>query len=152
MLPSEPKIFHGRGTELQEIVDMVSKEAPKIAILGAGGMGKSTLAKAILHHSAVTAKYEHRFFIPCHSATTKIELAAIIGSYLSLKPGKDLTKPILRHLSEGPPSLLVLDNLETPWEPMESRADVEEFLSLLTDIDHLGLLVGYLINPLSRSY
>ncbi|KAJ7891145.1 hypothetical protein B0H13DRAFT_2530078 [Mycena leptocephala] len=138
---SEPKIFHGRGTELQEIVDMVSKEAPKIAILGAGGMGKSTLAKAILHHSAVTAKYEHRFFIPCHSAATKIELAAIIGSYLSLKPGKDLTKPILRHLSEGPPSLLVLDNLETPWEPMESRADVEEFLSLLTDIDHLGLLI-----------
>jgi hypothetical protein len=42
----------------------------------------------------------------------------------------------------GPRSLLILDNLETVWEPQESRADIEEFLSLITDVEHLALMVG----------
>ncbi|KAJ7493526.1 hypothetical protein FB451DRAFT_1490663 [Mycena latifolia] len=33
------------------------------------------------------------------------------------------------------------DNLETPWEPKESRGGVEEFLSLLADIKHLALII-----------
>ncbi|KAJ7743777.1 hypothetical protein B0H16DRAFT_1322450, partial [Mycena metata] len=41
----------------------------------------------------------------------------------------------------GPPSILVLDNLETPWEPLGSRNDVEELLSHLTDILHLSLII-----------
>jgi hypothetical protein len=34
-----------------------------------------------------------------------------------------------------------LDNLETVWEPIQCRSGVEEFLSLLTDIGHLALIV-----------
>jgi hypothetical protein len=37
-----------------------------------------------------------------------------------------------------------VDNLETVWEPLDSRGDVEEFLSLLTDIKHLTLIVSML--------
>ncbi|KAJ7908200.1 hypothetical protein B0H13DRAFT_1575152, partial [Mycena leptocephala] len=37
--------------------------------------------------------------------------------------------------------LLVLDNLETPWEPIQSRPGVEGLLSLLTDIPHLALII-----------
>ncbi|KAJ6472243.1 hypothetical protein DFH09DRAFT_1476013 [Mycena vulgaris] len=43
MLPSEPKIFHGRESELCEILDLFIQEPPRIAILGAGGMGKTSL-------------------------------------------------------------------------------------------------------------
>jgi hypothetical protein len=32
--------------------------------------------------------------------------------------------------------------METPWEPVSTRTNVEEFLSLLTDISHLDLLVS----------
>ncbi|KAJ7848691.1 hypothetical protein B0H13DRAFT_1906639 [Mycena leptocephala] len=37
--------------------------------------------------------------------------------------------------------LLILDNLETLWEPVESRGKIEEFLSLLTGVDHLALVI-----------
>jgi hypothetical protein len=37
---------------------------------------------------------------------------------------------------------MVLDNFETPWEPIELRGQVEDFLSLLADIPSLALLVG----------
>ncbi|KAK6969189.1 hypothetical protein R3P38DRAFT_3243801 [Favolaschia claudopus] len=38
-------------------------------------------------------------------------------------------------------TLLVLDNFETPWERSSGREEVEEFLSLLTDISQLALLI-----------
>jgi F0F1-type ATP synthase beta subunit len=44
MLPSEPKIFHGQDSELSDILQPFSQGTPKIAILGAGGMGKTSLA------------------------------------------------------------------------------------------------------------
>jgi tetratricopeptide (TPR) repeat protein len=36
---------------------------------------------------------------------------------------------------------MILDNFETPWEAMDGRTKVEEFLSLLAGIPHLALLV-----------
>jgi hypothetical protein len=50
------------------------------------------LARAVIHHSEIAGRYEqHRFFVACDSATTQVELAALIGTHLGLKPGKDLT-------------------------------------------------------------
>ncbi|KAJ7681011.1 P-loop containing nucleoside triphosphate hydrolase protein, partial [Mycena polygramma] len=142
MLPSEPQIFHGRDSEVSDILQLFRQGAPKIAVLGAGGMGKTTVARAIVHHPEITARFDqHRYFVACDSATTKVQLAGLVGAHLGLKPGKDLTRAIVQHFSGGPPSLLILDNLETVWEPMESRHGVEEFLSLLTDVKHLALMI-----------
>jgi hypothetical protein len=102
-------------------------------------MGKTSLATAALHSPDIGAKYEQRVFVACDSATAPLELAALIGSHVGLKPGKDLTKPVLRYFSRGPPCLLILD---TPWEPLGSRRRVEEFLSSLTDVEHLALIVS----------
>ncbi|KAJ7469114.1 P-loop containing nucleoside triphosphate hydrolase protein, partial [Mycena latifolia] len=141
-LPAKPKIFHGRESEIHQIVQTFNHtEAPRVAILGTGGIGKTSLAKAALHHPDISAKYETRLFVACDSATTSIDIAALVGSNIGLKPGRDLTKPVVQHFARGPPSLLVLDNLETPWEKVESRGGVEEFLSLLTDVQHLALII-----------
>ncbi|KAJ6535105.1 hypothetical protein B0H19DRAFT_1080501 [Mycena capillaripes] len=56
-------------------------------------------------------------------------------------PSTNLTRAVVRHFANSPPYLLILDNLETLWEPRESQGDVEEFLSLLTDINHLALII-----------
>lgn len=142
MMPPRPKIFYGRESELQEIVKILSQESARIVILGAGGMGKTSLAKAAIHHPSVAAKYEHRFFIACDSAATNVEMASIVGGHIGLKPGSNSTTAVVQYFSEQPSCLLILDNLETSWEPLMSRSGVEEFLSLLAGVEHLGLVVN----------
>ncbi|KAJ6452974.1 hypothetical protein C8R45DRAFT_945441 [Mycena sanguinolenta] len=141
LLPSKPKIFYGRETELQEIVQKLEGPLPRIAILGGGGMGKTSLARAALHRQDTLARFEERFFVSAEPATTSVELAALIGLHIGLNPGKDLTAAVIQYFSKKPSSLLILDNLETVWEPIQSRAGVEVFLSLLADVEHLGLII-----------
>ncbi|KAJ7730816.1 hypothetical protein B0H16DRAFT_1696911 [Mycena metata] len=142
MLPAEPKIFHGRNSELVDILNLFSQGTPRIVILGAGGMGKTSLAKIALHHEQITTKYQaNRLFVACDTASSKVELAGLIGAHLGMKPGKDLTQAVLQHFTNAPPSLLILDNLETVWEPVTSRTEIEVFLSMLTDNTNLALLV-----------
>ncbi|KAJ7173280.1 P-loop containing nucleoside triphosphate hydrolase protein, partial [Mycena filopes] len=139
-LPSEPKIFHGRESELSNILQLFRQGSPRTAILGAGGMGKTSLAKALLHHPEIAAKYlQHRYFVPCDFATTEEELSMVLGEYVG--PRKSLTATIVQQLSNGPDSLLILDNLETAWEPTGSRKGVEELLSVLAGIPHLALII-----------
>ncbi|KAJ7746332.1 P-loop containing nucleoside triphosphate hydrolase protein, partial [Mycena metata] len=142
MLPAEPKIFHGRDSELADILKLFSQGTPRIAILGAGGMGKTSLARTVVHHEEVTTKYRgNQFFVTCDTASSKPQLAGLIGAHLGMKPGEDFTQAVLQHFSSSPPSLLILDNLETVWEPTKSRQEIEEFLSLLTDINSLALMI-----------
>ncbi|KAF8153728.1 hypothetical protein K438DRAFT_1863472 [Mycena galopus ATCC 62051] len=104
-------------------------------------MGKTSLARAVLHHPDTSSKFEHRFFVSAEAATTSVELAALIGLHVGLKSGQDLTKPVVQYFSRKMSCLLILDNLETVWEPIHSRAGVEEFLSLLTSLEHLALII-----------
>lgn len=145
LLPSAPKIFHGRHSELQEIVEILNgKEPARIAILGGAGMGKTCLARAALHHPAVEVKYEQRFFVSVDSAGTGVELATLVRAHIGLKPAADLTE-VIQYFSRAPPCFLVLDNLETVWEPIDSRHWVEQFLSLLSNVSGLALMVSTLL-------
>ncbi|KAJ7857197.1 hypothetical protein B0H13DRAFT_2357044 [Mycena leptocephala] len=141
LLPASPKIFHGRESELKDLIDSLLCDAARAAILGPGGMGKTTLAMSALHHPAIMEKYGLRHFISCESATTCGDLVANIGLYLGLESSPLLSKAIVRHFGQCGTCLVILDNFETPWEPIESRAQVEEFLSLLADIPSLTLLL-----------
>ncbi|KAJ7719362.1 hypothetical protein B0H14DRAFT_2412268, partial [Mycena olivaceomarginata] len=140
-LPSKPKIFHGRESKLANIIKMLCQQSARIAILGGGGMGKTSLARAVLHHTDITSKFEHKFFVSAESATTSVELAALIGLHVGLNPGPDLTKSVTQYFFRMLSCLLILDNLETVWEPMQSRAGIEEFLSQLTDLGNMALIV-----------
>ncbi|KAJ6492187.1 P-loop containing nucleoside triphosphate hydrolase protein, partial [Mycena sanguinolenta] len=141
-LPSKPKIFYGRETELEDIMKMLlNQQSSRIAILGGGGMGKTSLARAALHHPETLNRFEDRFFVSAEPATTSVELAALIGLHVGLDPGEDLTRAVIQYFTRKSSCLLILDNLETVWEPLQSRGQVEELLSLLTEIRQLGLII-----------
>ncbi|KAF8207499.1 hypothetical protein K438DRAFT_1755539 [Mycena galopus ATCC 62051] len=133
-------IFHGREQELENVLKLLSQKSPRIAILGGGGMGKTSLARAALHHADTASKFQHRFFVSAEAATTSIELAALVGLHLGLNPGPDLTKAVVQYFSRKPSSLLILDNLETVWEPIWARVGVENLLSLLSEVENLALM------------
>lgn len=146
MIPASPKIFHGRESELISVTAaLLHDDRARIVILGIGGIGKSTLALAALHSPDVIDKFStRRYFISCESATSPSALVGIVAAYFGAqaeeKPMKVIMAYLHRHVS---PSILVLDNFETPWEPLENRAKVEEFLSLLSDIRHLDIMVRH---------
>ncbi|KAF7333431.1 hypothetical protein MVEN_02359000 [Mycena venus] len=142
ILPSEPKIFYGREAELSNILKLFHTGAPRVAILCSGGMGKTSLARAVLHHTDITSRYaEHRYFVCCASATNKLEFAALIAAHLGLEPRRDVSQQVLGKFSSSAPSLLVLDDFEALWEPTDSRRDIEEFWSLLIDVEQLALII-----------
>ncbi|KAJ7459341.1 P-loop containing nucleoside triphosphate hydrolase protein [Mycena latifolia] len=138
LLPATPKIFHGREGEVQEVVGILLQESARVSILGSGGIGKTSLATAVLHHPQIADRFQQRHFVACEAATTQIDLVHAVAAHLQLDPRQNV---VVSSLAAGPPTLLVLDNLETAWEPISSRARVEEFLSLLTDIPALALLI-----------
>ncbi|KAK6977216.1 ATPase-AAA-core domain-containing protein [Favolaschia claudopus] len=141
VLPAKPTIFHGREMEVASILKLLQSPSPRIAVLGAGGMGKTSLARVILHEREITAHYGTRIFVSCDATNNGIDIANNIGLQLGLKPGKDLRRLVAQFLERGPSCLLILDNLETPWEPLESRKSVEDFLVLLSEIQHLALMI-----------
>jgi ABC-type lipopolysaccharide export system ATPase subunit len=68
-------------------------------------------------------------------------VASALGLEFTGKLTAKLSQSIFKYLSSKKNCLLVLDNFETPWEPRETRAKVEEFLSLLGDLRKVALLV-----------
>ncbi|KAJ6556148.1 hypothetical protein B0H19DRAFT_1376996 [Mycena capillaripes] len=141
LLPAYPKIFHGRDAEVQHLTETLLGDLPRVVVLGPGGMGKSTLAMAALHHPAVIEQYPLRHFISCESAYTLPDLVSDIELHLVLRSSGQTSKAIVRHFQKCGPCLVVLDNLETPWEPLNSRGRVEDFLLLLASIPTLALLI-----------
>jgi hypothetical protein len=61
--PSRPSIFYGRDILIEELTGLVVNEK-HIALIGPGGMGKSSLAKAILNQLLIAERFvDRRFFV-----------------------------------------------------------------------------------------
>jgi hypothetical protein len=151
MLPAKPKIFHGRDKEIGAVVDLLMAQPARIPILGPGGIGKTTLAIAVLHHPDIVSKYSKQYFVQCDAASGTPQLIDAVSFHLGLEPSRQPVDAIIHHLSNTGPTIVVLDNLETVWEPIENRRTVEEFLSQLSGVPQLALLVSSFICTQHRS-
>jgi hypothetical protein len=99
----------------------------------------------------VESKYSEIYFVSCQSTPTCLELVSMIADHLGLEKQSNLLRTMINYFTHAPPALLVLDNFETPWEPNSSRSEVEEILSLLTDIPQLALMVGMKLDEKSEN-
>jgi tetratricopeptide (TPR) repeat protein len=139
-LRGPPTALFGREIECEFIVKTLTEPRPRLAILGGPGIGKTTLALSVIHDPAVGERFKNaRYFVSCEAATTVEELKNEIADALSIKRDSNLFKNIISTLN-AQPTLLCLDNFETPWEPEDSRKFFEEFLAYLNPLANLSML------------
>jgi tetratricopeptide (TPR) repeat protein len=139
LLPAPVRMI-GREKERDELVRGLLAEPPaRLAILGAGGMGKTTLALAALHDPRVIERFgARRWFVRCEGIRTRREVVAAVGAKVAPGISPDVEHVILHELDQAP-ALIVLDGLEDPWNA--DPPEVEEFLSILSGIDSASLIV-----------
>ncbi|VDB84620.1 unnamed protein product [Peniophora sp. CBMAI 1063] len=144
-LPPAPAIFHGRSEEVHHAVNLILYQAPaRVALLGPGGIGKTSIALSVIHHRRVTERYgEHRYFMSCEAVTTAEGVLQGLAKIFGLKPdgGIDATpmNVLLSHLVTQPALVLCLDNLETPWDV--DGPGVEDLLENIANISRVTLIV-----------
>ncbi|KAH9003754.1 hypothetical protein EDB86DRAFT_2273104 [Lactarius hatsudake] len=150
--PILPQVFFGRSGELETIVDLIfsATSAARIAIIGPGGIGKTTLAHAVLTDKRVATRFaDSRYLVPCEPLTSRDALLVALANSLSLlQPGTTsdsysvgLEPRVLSALGSEK-CILCLDNFESPWDqPGPSRGAVETLLADITALPSVTVLI-----------
>ncbi|KAH7098274.1 hypothetical protein BKA62DRAFT_375355 [Auriculariales sp. MPI-PUGE-AT-0066] len=144
-LPARPSCFKGRLNQLSALVKLVCESLNvRIAIMGPGGMGKTSLAKAILHdEEVVNVVQDNRFFVSVEDVIDIESAAKRLAEQLGVGETSDPQSAAISALQPLSRSLLVIDNLETLWFSNNGAAqkDAERFLQRLADVPSLTLIV-----------
>lgn len=131
----------GRDKELRlAVANALAVPPVPTAVLGTAGVGKTNLTTALIHDQKVRAQFgRRRFMVRCEAAFSARDLVANLAETLGIAPGPDARAAILTYLDSAP-SLVVLDNSETPWEAATS--ETEEIFAQLAAVTGLALVVS----------
>ncbi|THH01260.1 hypothetical protein EW026_g1400 [Hermanssonia centrifuga] len=140
LTPNASRLY-GRDEVLkQAAIIVVSRH---VALLGAGGIGKTIVALALLRHPHVEAHFaDNRFFIPCDAIKSARGLTTAILEILlgfAYKAEKDLIAQLMGCLSAITPVILVLDNFETVYYGSDSES---ESVQIETVLQHMSNIPG----------
>ena len=141
-LPARPDLV-GRDGEVAALVQAWLAVPPEpVAVLGAPGIGKSTICLAALHDGQVRERFgDRRWFIRCDGATSAGALLSGLAAELGVTgggpPGSALDQ-VCAVLGAGQ-AVVVLDNFETPWtaDPLP----VEELLRTVAAVPQAAVAV-----------
>ncbi|KAE9406866.1 TPR-like protein [Gymnopus androsaceus JB14] len=145
-IPTTPGVLTGRDELVTEGVDKLCKrDQTHLAILGAGGMGKTSLALHIMEHTDVRKKFpQNRYFVPCEMLPDAPSLIQGLLQIFKLsmpegKHGYEILETYLQSSQE--PILLVLDNFETPWYSAKNQKAVQNLIEKIHDQRKVSIII-----------
>ncbi|KAG2126939.1 hypothetical protein DEU56DRAFT_862026 [Suillus clintonianus] len=145
--PPRPSMFYGRDNLVAELTNLVVNNE-YIALIGPGGMGKSSLAKAILNEPLIKDKFaDRRFFVTYDGLDpSTITFEAFVTRFAGALGIELAGADPMRHISaflRSARTLVVLDNAETFEEASGSLAlrDIPPAIAEIADIPGVILIV-----------
>ncbi|KAJ7585406.1 hypothetical protein C8J56DRAFT_1165836 [Mycena floridula] len=145
-MPVAKKKFFGRDQEIEKIVQILTGQPlSHVALLGAGGQGKTATALQVMAHPAIKEYYDKKnsLWVPCDEATSSELFLNVLFNSLALNQGDHNTlEAILKELSNtSNPIIFLLDNFETPWNAPGARGAVAHILQEIAQFSHVALFV-----------
>jgi hypothetical protein len=122
---------------------MITHNQALLAILGAGGIGKTSIALHINNAKEVRAKYsDASYFLPCELLPdAKSLLQGIIQRLdIQIKGGESQHKELEQYFTiHSQPTLLIFDNFETLWN--NDQVDTESLIAKLIGFKSVSIIV-----------
>jgi len=140
------EIFHGRDEYVEDAVTTIldNPEGTRLAILGPGGIGKTSVSLAIIHDQRIAKWFKKAYhWIPCEQANSIPFLVLLIARSLDIKfisndPMNDI-KLFLRRYPQ--PRILIFDNLETPMDTEGLKKEVEKLIQAIASYPKVSIII-----------
>ncbi|KAH7917694.1 hypothetical protein BV22DRAFT_1135200, partial [Leucogyrophana mollusca] len=132
--PPRPSMLFGRDDLVRDVVESLNTQ--HVVLVGPGGIGKSSIAKAILNEDAIVARFkDRRFFVRFDDINaSQVTHGAFIGRIAGALGLRSSLLSSIKASMAASPTFLVLDNAET----FQDAASDADSYRIAEAIDELG--------------